>query len=173
MANKVPDDALKELLDIAAANPNGIAAPSIAERLTEDIPRRTLQYRLKQLVAKGQLHMEGSGRWARYRLAAKGSLARTELDGESLDYRDLIPLSDEGKRIRDYVQQPIAARKPVGYNQDFLNQYQPNTSFYLGDEDRERLERIGKPQTSTQPAGTYAKLILNRLLIDLAWNSSR
>ena len=173
MANKVPDDALNELLDLVADHPDGIAAPGIAERLTKDIPRRTLQYRLNQLVTKGQLHMEGSGRWARYRLATKDSPTKTELDDEDLDYRDLIPLSDEGKRIRDYVQQPVAARKPVGYSQDFLNQYQPNTSFYLRDVDRERLERIGKPQTSTQPAGTYAKLILNRLLIDLAWNSSR
>jgi hypothetical protein len=29
------------------------------------------------------------------------------------------------------------------------------------------------PQIADQPAGTYAKQILNRLLIDLAWNSSR
>ena len=71
MANKVPNDALNELLDVVAGHPDGIAAPGIAERLTEDIPRRTLQYRLKQLVAKGQLHMEGSGRWARYRLASQ------------------------------------------------------------------------------------------------------
>lgn len=173
MANKVPEDALTELLDVVADHPDGIAAPAIAEQLTEDIPRRTLQYRLNQLVGKGQLHMEGSGRWARYRLASKDSLAKTEQDGEDLDYGDLIPLSDEGKHVRDYVQQSVAARKPVGYDQEFLERYQPNTTFYLSIEDRERLARLGKPQTSTQPAGTYAKLILNRLLIDLAWNSSR
>ena len=32
---------------------------------------------------------------------------------------------------------------------------------------------MGRPQIAGQPAGTYAKQILNRLLIDLAWNSSR
>lgn len=30
-----------------------------------------------------------------------------------------------------------------------------------------------RPQIAEQPAGTYAKYILSRLLIDLAWNSSR
>ena len=173
MANKVPEDALKELLDVVADHPDGIAAPGIAERLTEDTPRRTLQYRLNKLVTKGQLQMDGSGRWARYRLATTDSRVKTEQAGEDPDYTDLIPLSDEAKLVRDYLQQPVAARKPVGYKQDFLDQYQPNTSFYLGGNDRERLEGLGKPTTSAQPAGTYAKLILNRLLIDLAWNSSR
>jgi Fic family protein len=32
---------------------------------------------------------------------------------------------------------------------------------------------VGRPQTADLPAGTYARHILNRLLIDLAWNSSR
>ncbi|WP_297777114.1 Fic family protein [uncultured Roseovarius sp.] len=173
MANKVPEDALKKLLDVVADHPDGIAAPDIAEKLTEGIPRRTLQYRLKQLVNKGQLQMEGSGRWARYRPATKNGLATAEQDAQDRDYGDLIALSDEAIAIRDYVQQPVAARKPVGYNKEFLERYQPNTTFYLKGEDRERLEQLGKPQTSTQPAGTYAKLILNRLLIDLAWNSSR
>ena len=32
---------------------------------------------------------------------------------------------------------------------------------------------MGTPSSGAQPAGTYAKQILNRLLIDLSWNSSR
>lgn len=34
------------------------------------------------------------------------------------------------------------------------------------------LRDLGSP-TSTLPAGTYARRILDRLLIDLSWNSSR
>ncbi len=173
MANKIPQDALKELLDVVADHPDGIAAPSIAERLTGHVPRRTLQYRLKQLVTNGHLQMEGSGRWTRYRLATADGLTVAEQDDQDFDYGDLIALSDDAKAIRDYVLQPVAARKPVGYNQDFLGRYQPNTTFYLQEEDCERLDRLGKSKTSTQPVGTYAKLILNRLLIDLSWNSSR
>ncbi|WP_371228888.1 Fic family protein [Roseovarius sp. 2305UL8-3] len=173
MANRVPEDALKELLNIVAGHPDGIATPDIAEQLTDDVPRRTLQYRLQQLVGSGRLEMEGSGRWARYRIAKGDGAAAGKQSDQDLDYSELILLSDHARAIRDYVQKPVAARKPVGYNRDFLEQYQPNTTFYLEEEDRVRLERLGKPQTATQPAGTYAKLILNRLLIDLAWNSSR
>lgn len=173
MANRVPEDALKELLNIVAGHPDGIATPDIAEQLSDDVPRRTLQYRLQQLVGSGRLEMEGSGRWARYRLALGDRAAAAKQIDQDLDYSDLILLSDHARAIRDYVQKPVAAREPVGYSRDFLEQYQPNTTFYLEEEDRVRLERLGKPQTATQPAGTYAKLILNRLLIDLAWNSSR
>ena len=47
------------------------------------------------------------------------------------------------------------------------------SSFYLTEQDRTHLAAVGRPQIAGQPAGTYAKQILNRLLIDLAWNSSR
>jgi hypothetical protein len=43
----------------------------------------------------------------------------------------------------------------------------------LTKQDRAHLAAVGRPQIAGQPAGTYAKQILNRLLIDLAWNSSR
>jgi Fic family protein len=117
--------------------------------------------------------MEGSGRWARYHLVASEETPAVGNDDDSLDYDDLITLSDNAKAVRAYVQKPIAGRKPVGYNRDFLDQYEPNVTFYIKEDDWVRLERLGKQQTATQPAGTYAKLILNRLLIDLAWNSSR
>ena len=38
---------------------------------------------------------------------------------------------------------------------------------------RAHLREVGTPAITPQPAGTYAKQILNRLLIDLSWNSSR
>ncbi|WP_306150506.1 MULTISPECIES: Fic family protein [unclassified Roseibium] len=173
MANKVPEDALKELQDIVAEHPDGISAPDIAKSLSEAIPRRTLQYRLKQLVQVGLLRMTGSGRWAKYHLATSGQPAAGEPEQQEDDYGRVIRLSDEGQAVRAYVTQPIAARKPVGYNVNLLDQYEPNSTFYLEEEERERLQEIGKPKTAPQPAGTYAKLILNRLLIDLAWNSSR
>jgi hypothetical protein len=62
----------------------------------------------------------------------------------------------------------------VSYNRDFLDQYQPNTTFYLSPAELKTLERLGKTSSkSIEPAGTYAREILNRLLIDLSWNSSR
>src|SRR5690606_15296322 len=43
----------------------------------------------------------------------------------------------------------------------------------LSAEQRKELLRLGTVEDSTKPAGTYARDIFNRLLIDLSWNSSR
>ncbi|WP_072315817.1 Fic family protein [Sinomicrobium oceani] len=67
---------------------------------------------------------------------------------------------------------PKLKRIPVGYHRDFLENYRPNVDNYLTSEDKDRLVKIGKTQGDNQPAGTYAQQILNRLLIDLSWNSS-
>jgi hypothetical protein len=88
-------------------------------------------------------------------------------------FRWNVPLSEVGTSIRDYVRQAPEARKPVGYDRKFLDPYRPNVSFYLTEQDRAHLATVGRQQIAEEPAGTYVKQILNRLLIDLSWNSSR
>lgn len=44
---------------------------------------------------------------------------------------------------------------------------------YLSIEEKRQLAEIGQTNTLDQPAGTYARSVLERLLIDLSWNSSR
>ena len=63
-------------------------------------------------------------------------------------------------------------RSPVSYNRKFLDQYKANNTYYLSDYIRQHLAKIGG-SNGNYPAGTYAKQIFNRLLIDLSWNSSR
>ena len=114
--------------------------------------------------------MEGEGRWARYRArrivsavgAARGR-AEARAVGEAL-----LPLSKEGIEIQHYVRRPPAARKPVGYDRAFLDSYQPGKTFYLSPAERKHLQEVGTSRIAEQPAGTYAKRILNRLLIDLS-----
>jgi len=95
-------------------------------------------------------------------------MADPQRDGVSL-----IALSEAAMADRNYVRKPPETRSPVAYDRSFLDNYRPNASFYLSDDERVNLAAIGKPRIAPQPAGTYAKNILNRLLIDLAWNSSR
>ena len=64
-------------------------------------------------------------------------------------------------------------RLPVTYNDDWLDSYKPNISFYLSEELREQLQKSGQRTESQEPAGTYAHQIFDRLLIDLSYNSSR
>ena len=155
--------------------PDGATAQQIADDLNPAPPRRTLQYRLKHLVDNQRLVMEGEGRWARYLAprieAAVGVVAeRAEARAEG---EALLPLSNAGAEIQVYVSRPPEARKPVGYNQAFLDAYRPNDTYYLSPAERAHLRQVGTPMIAEQPAGTYARQILNRLLIDLSWNSSR
>ncbi len=147
------------------ATPRGVSAPEILRALATPVPPRTLQYRLKHLVTRNRLIMDGDGRWARYRMP--DTTAREEAE------EPVIPLSEAGSAIRDYVRQAPEARKPVGYDRKFLDRYRPNVSFYLTEQDRTHLAAVGSPAIAEQPAGAYAKQILSRLLIDLSWNSSR
>jgi fido (protein-threonine AMPylation protein) len=84
-----------------------------------------------------------------------------------------IPLSEEGREILAYIRRPRTGRTPVGYERSFLDDYVPNATWYLGEVTRRHLRRIGDTGAFDRPAGTHGRGILNRLLIDLSWASSR
>jgi hypothetical protein len=175
MARRIQEGDLQAIEEAVRRHPEGMTAQQIAEALDPASPRRTLQYRLKSLVDSHRLVMDGEGRWARYRVprveAAVGKAAgRAQARAEG---KALLPLSKPAIEIQDYVSQPPEARKPVGYNRAFLDSYRPGESFYLTPAERAHLREVGAPKIAEQPAGTYARQILNRLLIDLSWNSSR
>ena len=176
MVRRIQEEYLQAIEEAARQHPEGMTAQQINDALESEPPRRTLQYRLKSLVDSRRLIMEGTGRWARYRVPRKISVTAHAITGPltaSARVEVLPPLSEASAEIRRNVKRPMAARKPVGYARTFLDSYRPNDTFYLSQADRRRLQEIGKPKIAEQPAGTYAKQILNRLLIDLSWNSSR
>ena len=177
MARRLPEDSLQAIVEAARRHPDGVTAGEVADSLPADLPRRTLQYRLKALVDDGRLIMTGSGRWARYRapraVAASVSPASFEFATGTATGLVLPPLSEAGASIREYVRQPEQARSPVGYDTLFLDSYRPNESFYLSREERVRLREVGTLTWGDRPAGTYARNLLSRLLIPLSWNSSR
>ncbi|MGY6553427.1 MAG: hypothetical protein ACXIUM_02780 [Wenzhouxiangella sp.] len=84
-----------------------------------------------------------------------------------------ILLSPSGQDIKRAIRTSVQGRQPVGYQREFLDDYQSNRSFYLSTENRQRLLAIGAPPGGERPAGTHARTIVSRLLIDLSWNSSR
>ena len=174
MAKPISEEDIAAILQAVRSHQGGASLREIANALSPAPAMRTLQYRLKYLVDTGDLVKEGEGRWAKYSLptapeaTAAAKPARAEAEDETA-----VPLSAESAEIRRYLSQPLAARKPVGYNRQFLDSYRPNDSSYLSSAERARLAEIGKPNFAAEAAGTYAKQILTRLLIDLSWNSSR
>lgn len=176
MARLIAEKDLQTIEAIVGAYPQGISIQAIQHALPE-IPRRTLQYRLKALVERGRLISEGEKRGVRYRLASlapSGEYSRAQAREEQGKWTP-IPLSTAGTDIRNYVGQPLIQRHPVGYQSNFLDTYRPNESAYLSNRERSHLRQLGQLDhgQQEQAAGTYAKQVLNRLLIDLSWNSSR
>ena len=176
MAGHMQEEHLQAIEEVLREHPEGRTASQIEAALTTAPPRRTLQYRLKSLVDSKRLIMVGTGRWARYREPRMVSAAVQAVAGTptvSVRAEVLPALSRAGTEVREYVCQPLAGRRPVGYDRTFLDSYWPNETFYLSQAEREHLREVGRPVIADQPAGTYARQILNRLLIDLSWNSSR
>ncbi len=173
MAKRIPEEALRAIEKAVQLQPDGADLGDIASVLTPPVPRRTLQYRLKHLVDAGRLAKEGKDRWVKYHSPAGAGKKTPPASAKSPEGEDAVPLSLPSIEIRRYLRQSIAARNPVGYNRPFLDSYRPNATFYLSEAERAHLATVGKPGFADQPAGTYAKHILNRLLIDLSWNSSR
>lgn len=123
---------------------------------------------MRQLVEDGRIVAQGEGRSRRYRAISR----RAESESSSATFPASIALSPDSRDILAYVGQPLEARKPLGYQQDFLEGYQPNRTWYLPGPLRRQLNKMGDTGQSNLPAGTYGRDILNRLLIDLSWASS-
>lgn len=133
------------------------------------VARRTAQRWLSQWIDDGQLVAMGNGRARRYRIVR--AIPDTASAGAG-DFPRFVPVSPDSRDILAYLDQPLEARKPVGYQRDFLDAYQPNRTWYLAEPLRRQLRTMGETGTATRPAGTYVRAILNRLLIDLSWASS-
>jgi Fic family protein len=171
MAKPIPEKDLEVIEKIVEGQPDAVGLQFISAAINDRIPRRTLQYHLRYLVDEGRLVAEGERRGAKYR--ASGPAGGTEENDPAEAEAGFVPLSQKGKDIQRAVAQPLIARKIVGYDRNFLDKYRPNKSFYLSPKERKLLQSIGAVPMGPQPAGTYARQILDRLLIDLSWNSSR
>ena len=152
-----------------------LSAQQINAQLPYKLPLRTLQYQLRKLVKQQVITQEGKGRATRYCQANLNYQIPKALRSEQIKEPEEAPfaLSEAAKQTQTYLRQSINKRKTVGYDYAFLNSYRPNVSSYLTKNERQHLKAIGSQKIAPQPAGTYAKHIMNRLLIDLSWNSSR
>ena len=136
--------------------------------------RATLNRHLKMLIMGGALQALGRGRGTKYRLPAN----RAEAVADPVAVTDqsqafLSPtLSAEASALKTRISQPLGARTPVSYERRFVDNYKPNVSSLLSHPLAEALYAEGR-MSGQQPAGTYARGVLEQLLIDLSWASSR
>ncbi len=167
MTKKLKNE-LQSLAELIASHSNGVSLEELLKLTNNTVPRRTLQYRLSTLVKASVLRNEGSGKNSKYYIN-KSTLETTELSKKPF----AIPLSIEGNEVNKLISAPIQMRQHVSYQRKLLDDYEPNQTFYLSQAIREKLLKLGAGTEKGRPAGTYARKIYQRLLIDLAWNSSR
>lgn len=177
------------ILDILRAESRPMARQDVRDayrrRVGTAIAYNTVKARLDELHAGGLLERSPEGRRpVRYRAlpsaagpaASRDAFAPPTARRESADLAtgDVdIPLSADAQHLRALLERPRGERTPVGYDVDFLDKYVPGTTWYLHHATRERLRDLGHTAYMGQPAGTYARDIMQRLIIDLSWGSSR
>lgn len=141
-------------------------ATAYRERTGVRIADRTLARRLTQLQETGDIVAEGRGPSTTYKPTRPEKPKESQPDGYP-------PLSTEAQQIRTKIRRPTNERAPIGYDRDWLFNYKPGKTWYLSSAQRRHLLELGKTPDADRPAGTFARDILGRLLIDLAWASSR
>ncbi|MCP4603950.1 MAG: Fic family protein [Proteobacteria bacterium] len=180
MSRIVPTEELDLIEQMISEHPEGIGISTLERVLARHLPkvlnRRTLQRRIERLLAGKRIMTKGKSIALVYKIAPSvvtiaGSIAaESSIVGKAEIY---VPVSKEGGIIRELVRQPLMQRKPVGFQRSFLEDYEPGVTFYLSESLRAQLHELGRTPAGERPAGTYAREILNRLLIDLSWASSR
>jgi hypothetical protein len=100
---------------------------------------------------------------------SSGQTVRTESEGKNKN-----PIfSSDAMSLLSYLETPSYARKRSSYQFELIDNYIPNQTQYVSEAIRVRLYEAGKRFNKQLAAGTYAKKISQRLLIDLSYNSSR
>lgn len=122
---------------------------------------------LRSLMEEGKVLSVGSTRGRRYTRAKSAPQQTGEFNPSQ------VALSFESEQALHQLSRPVHQREPVGYQRSFLDDYVPGKTEWIVPEVRSRLAALGRTPAIDQPAGTWARHVLERFLLDLSWNSSR
>jgi Fic/DOC family len=120
------------------------------------------------LTLAGRLERLGAGRSTIYRVP----LATVATVVAAHEPQPEIPRSAAAKALLARLLKPLGARQPVSYQRSLVDGYKPNKTTLMPARLAAQLVAAGKSKDQL-PAGTYARKVLEQLLIDLSWFSSR
>lgn len=157
----------------------------IEKTLPLSINKKTLQRRIWSMVEEGVLLSGGEKSHTKYYVDkdinglksvpmeqvedTSGKNVRTKSEN-----KDKHPIfSNDAMSLLSYFDTPSYAREKSSYQFALVDGYIPNQTQYVPEAMRGRLHEAGKRFNEKLAAGTYAKKISQRLLIDLSYNSSR
>ena len=165
---KGPRDLEADILAALAGQVEGLTRKELqkAAGLGEEAPWY-FRRRLEAMERRRLIRKVGITRGMRYVIETSVQAAPTSISMTVWEH------SPAGAQVLALVNRPRDQRPPCTYERSFLDAYRPNETFYLDEAHRVRLHTLGLTPEAEAPAGTYARQILERLLIDLSWNSSR
>lgn len=180
MPKQLPTDLFERVEATLAQHAEGLTLAGLHALLQGAVSRRSLQRYLEHWLGHRTIRAEGVRRGRRYFSAAESqstvvvpSASHSAITPAEPAVEERVPLSTAGREIQAFVRRPIVDRVPIGYQRAFLDQYVPNETAYLPGTLKSHLHELGHTPDGQRPAGTYARNILERLLIDLSWSSSR
>lgn len=134
----------------------------------------TIKRQLEQLLQAEKVTRAGQARATRYSLIEQATAGATTatLASETTIAKVSPNWSAESLLLHAALELPLAAREPVTYQRKFVDNYIPNQTSLLPRDLAQVLANEGR-MNGQQPAGTYARKVLEQLLIDLSWSSSR
>ncbi len=160
---------IEEILVVLAQNPEGLSTSEISELLSFSVNYKTLQRRLVSMSDDGLILRSGEKKARKYYPA---NTSKKEDFGRFMDGSHQI-FSQKSQNILKFLDTPPHRRPLMSYRRDFLDSYVPNKTAYIPEGVRNQLREAGKRFDKALAAGTYAREICQRLLIDLSYNSSR
>lgn len=160
------------ILNVIADAKTPVSSGTLAKQL--GVGRSTIKRHIEVLLGKERIIRQGTGRGTRY--------TACEQQNESIAPNLLMVVKDstvnyvsqptQAQRLLEYLNSPLTTREITGYDRSFVDDYIPNQTFLLPQELAQTLMDEGK-MAGQQPAGTYARKVLEQLLIDLSWSSSQ
>lgn len=160
------DKLLKAALRLARRKPEGFtAAELVGEARTNSSAIKRV---LPRLVEQGMVRVTGRARATRYHASEGGPLVARE--PEPAAYAG-PKWSAASLALMKRLDVPRAARAPVAYRRELVDGYIPNATTLLPPTLAVELEQLTR-LPEQWPAGTYARKVLEQLLIDLSWASS-
>lgn len=169
------DALLRAMATLASTGQRFVSSAQLVEAVGSSLP--AVKRMLSKLVLERRIEVIGKARATRYRLPTTATPAAVEKTADRFPVTEapgrLAPTWGAASlQLRRRLALPLAARSPVTYRREFVDDYKPNRTFLLPPELAEELSALGR-MSEQLPAGTYVRKVLEQLLIDLSWSSSR
>jgi fido (protein-threonine AMPylation protein) len=165
-----PEQLLAALAELHQQGHEAVSSKELAQ--ATDASWTTIKRILAELVAGNLVVVHGKARATRYRLPYPAQVVAPTTESAAPRVAQEPAWSPHSAELRAVLSTAPTARQPVTYRREFVDGYLPNESFLLPRELSEELMNIGR-LSEQLPAGTYARKVLEQLLIDLSWSSSK